>query len=486
MTESKKLKIILVQPSRRQGVRSFFTFHKNEGLGHKPPLAILTLATYLIRNGFENTVCIDAQLEDLTPEETADKIKEMKPDVVGLTVWTDLWYPSWLTIMLIREKLPECIIVVGGPHCTIYPGETLGSSAADFLVAGDGEDVLLSLIKGLSGGGAPVDMPGLWRKEDGKVVPPGEEYSIVEDHSRIPVPDRKLLPFKKYNNVLNSREYETTMITSRGCPYKCVFCKIHSQRVYARSAEQVVEEFKDIAELGITDIQVYDDTFTWSKERVMKICEGILASGLKVRWAVRDRSNKADLEMYKMMKRAGCYRIHFGVESGSPRILKESGKGLSLEQVEDAVRIARKAGFLIMAYYMFGFIDETYGDAMKTIEFSMKLDVDYAVYAVLIPYPGTKLYSTAMERGIIPNDFWLDYTKNPVPDFLVPHLVEQNMDRKTLIRLKDIALRKFYFRPSRIAREFLSLSSFEEFKRKSGMAMNIFTDSVKSFLSRNS
>jgi anaerobic magnesium-protoporphyrin IX monomethyl ester cyclase len=476
---SKDFGIALVQPPRREGVECLFTFHKNEGIGHRPPLGILTLATHLIGQGFA-TRCLDAQLDDLTPEQTAEQVAQWAPDVVGVSVWTDFWYPAWKTVKLLRQKLPACRIVLGGPHCLVYPRETLEASEADYVVSGDGENTLLELVRALRDGWHVGELPGLWRKEHGQILAPREAIAVVNDLDSVPIPDRTLLPYRRYNSVLNPSEYETTMISSRGCPNRCVFCKMHAQQVHACSAERFVEEFRRIADLGITDIQVYDDTFTWSRQRVIDICNGIIASGIKVRWAIRDRVNKADPESYALLWKAGCHRIHFGVESGSPRILEASGKAITLEQAASALRLAGQMGFKTMAYYMFGFVDETYEDALATIRFAARAGSDYATFAVLIPYPGTALYEAALARGIIPSDCWREFARCPVPDYHIPHLIEQHMDRATLIGLKDRALRSYYFRPSRMARELVRLRSWKEFKQKACMAMNILSDSVKS------
>lgn len=476
---SNDLKVVLVYPPLTGGVQSLFTFHKNEGIGYKPPLGVMILATYLRSRGFGDVHCLDAQVEHLTPAACAERLARMNPDVVGMTAWTDFWHPVRETARLVRQKLPRCRIVLGGPHCLVYPRESLEYSEADFVISGDGEDTLLGLLEALRDGEEIPDLPGLWHRRNGSVVEPETPIAVVKDLDRIPSPDRTLLPVHKYSSVINPHEYETTMITSRGCPHKCVFCKMHAQKVYARSAERVVEEFKEIADMGISDVQVYDDTFTWSKKRVMDICQGILDAGIDVRWAIRDRVNRADPEMYRLMKQAGCYRIHFGVESGSAPVLKASGKGITLEQAENAVALSKQTGFDTLAFYMFGFLDETPQDAMKTIRFAIKLDTHYAVFAVIIPYPGTKLYDEAMARGIIPYDFWREFTKNPVPDFRIPHLIEQNMDRKALIAMKNKALRRYYFRPKAVLRELRTIGSAKDFKRKFDMAMNIITDNIK-------
>ncbi len=405
-------KVVLVYPSSDRCVQSLFTYHKDHAIGHKPPQSVLTLATYLRHNGFSDVHCLDAQLGELTPAETADRLAEMKPDIVGITAWTDFWYPTWETVRLTRRKLPDCAIVIGGPHCSIYPEESLAYSEADYLVKGDGEDVLLQLVRELADGLPVTDQPGLWRKQGGRILAPVEPSAMIKDLTRIPPPDRTLLPFRRYSSVLTPAEYETTMITSRGCPYKCVFCKMDVQKVYARSAEQVVDEFQQIAELGITDVQIYDDTFTWGHARALDICQGIIDRGIKLRWAIRDRANRVTPELYELLRRAGCDRVHFGVETGSPRILKESGKFITMEQLETGIGMAKESGMTVMAYFMFGFRDETVDDARMTIDFAKKLDVDYPVFVVLIPYPGTQIYREGLEQGILPGDFWCEFTKN--------------------------------------------------------------------------
>ncbi|MBT5470445.1 MAG: radical SAM protein, partial [Nitrospina sp.] len=344
---------------------------------------------------------------------------------------------------------------------------------------GDGEDVLLNLVKNLDEGQPVEEQSGLYRKINGKILEPACDLAMVEDMTKIPHPDRLLLPYKRYNSVLNPREFETTMITSRGCPHKCNFCKMDVQKVYCRTTEQVVEEFKSIADLGITDIQIYDDTFTWSKKRVLEICEGILDNNIKVNWAIRDRVKRADEDIYKLMKRAGCYRIHFGVETGSKRILDATGKATTLEEAEHAIGLAKAEGFDTMAYYMFGFPDETRQDMDKTVSFAKKLDTRYAAFAVTIPYAGTALYDLGLDKNIVPYDFWKEFTKIPTPNFRIPHLIEEHLNREDLIDMKNNALFTYYFRPKMIWRELRELSSWREFKRKSEMAMNIFSDSMK-------
>jgi len=474
-----RTKIVLVQPSGDQCVQSLFTYHQDNAIGYKPPQAIMILATYLLQQEFTNVECLDAQMEEMSPEQTVDRLAEMKPDIVGITVWTDFWYPAWKTVKLLREKIPDCTIILGGPHCAVFPQETLEFSEANYLVVGDGEDVLLNLLRELSNDHSVTEQPGLWRKINGEIKAPTIPGAVIDDITKIPVPDRTLLPFKKYSSVLTPSEYETTMITSRGCPYKCVFCKMDVQKVYARSAEQVIEEFRQIEELGISDVQVYDDTFTWGNARAMDICQGIIDQGIKVNWAIRDRANRVTEELYDLLKRAGCTRVHFGVETGSPRVLKESGKFLTIEQIEKGLRIARESGMTVLSYYMFGFLDETPEDARMTIDFAKKLKTDYPVFIILIPYPGTAIYNEGMKRGIITSDHWREFTKNPVPDYQIPNLIENIMDRETMRELRNTGTRELYFRPRRIFKELRNISSTKDFSQKIKLGLILASEVYK-------
>jgi radical SAM superfamily enzyme YgiQ (UPF0313 family) len=438
----------------------------------------MTLATFLRQQGFPNVGCLDANAERMTPQETARVVAQTKPDLVGITAWTDFWYPVTETIKEIKALLPKTAIVLGGPHCFIYPSESLEYSAADYLIAGDGEEPLLHLVKSLETGQPTGDFPGLWKKENGRAIAPSVPIASISDPSIIPSPDRTLLDIKRYSSVIGMGNYETTMITSRGCPHKCVFCKVHSQQISVRPAHSIISEFKEIRELGIRDIQVYDDTFTWSKRRVKEICQGIIDAKLDVRWAIRDRVNQADPEMYKLLREAGCYRIHFGVESGSPQILKDCGKAITLDQAIKAVQYAKDARIETMAFFMFGFLDEVRADAEKTIRFATKLDPDYAVFLALIPYPGTTLYEVALERGIIPNDFWLEFVKNPTPNFYIPSLVEQNFTRDEIVQFKNRAQRRFYWRPKVILRELRKTKSLGGLISRASMGIRILFEGL--------
>ena len=477
--KGRDIKVQLVYPSSHEAVQTLYTFNKGQQIGNKPPQSIMILATYLRAKGFPNVGCLDAQVHNLSPLQTAERLAESKPDVVGITAWTDFWYPVYETLEHVRKLLPKATIIIGGPHASVYPRESLEATQADFLVSGDGEDVLLELVQCLSEGRPIKEMSGLWTKAaDGEIIEPLQPHAVVTDISSIPPPDRSLLPYKLYNNILSPAEYETTMVTSRGCPYKCVFCKMDVQKVYARSAELVVEEFRQIAEMGISDVQVYDDTFTWGEARAIDICDGIIEQGIKVNWAIRDRANRVTPKLYSKLKQAGCHRVHFGVETGSPKIMKNSGKFLTIDQVREAIVISRQIGMEVMCYFMFGFLEETKEDAEMTMAFATELNPDYASFGVLIPYPGTAIYNEGMKRGLIPRDYWREFARNPEPDYSIPYVIEDKLDRQMLIKMKNDATRQFYWQPRRIIREFGNVSNLGDLIKKARLGVAILVDGI--------
>lgn len=480
LTSDRSLRVVVAQTPSMHAVESLFSHTEDdggEGIGFKPPLGVLYVATYLKKFSRHHVSALDAQVERWDVEELVEAILAQDPDVVGLTAWTDFWYGTYKTAELLKQKKPDLHIVIGGPHVAIYPQETLSHSAADSVVMGDGEVPFLLICNALANGLKPRNIPGVHFKEHG--VREGEDpWYIQQDQDHLPFPDRHLLPLKQYTSVLGQGNYITTMITSRGCPYRCTYCKLNFQKTLQRSARNVVDEFEEIQKLGISEVEVYDDTFTWQAARVQEICRGILERGIRVQWAIRDRVNGVREENLELLRKAGCNRIHLGIESASEKTLKTIKKNIQIPQIEKAVGLAKKYGFTTLNYFMIGLPGETREDVHQTIEYALKLDADFTEFNICIPYAGTELYKTALETGQIKHDYWREYAIQPVPHFLVPQLIEDHLSKKELIELRDMAIRRYYFRPKFILREIGSLTTLNEFKRKSRMGLSLFRQSV--------
>ncbi len=464
------MKLLLLFPPSRHIVQSHFHQTGGEGIGSKPPLGILYIAGYVIENSSHEVTVLDMMARSLDDKVIVKKLDTISPHVIGVSCWTDFWYPVYGLIRLIKKNFPSVHITLGGPHIGIYPGETLKNEYVDSIIVGDGESSMLNLLNHLTYG-EPLFQEGIYLKTD----PFPEVFSFHNEKilDNLPVPARRLLPLEDYTSVLAKESRITTMLTSRGCPFRCVYCKLNFQNTIYRSAENVIDEMEQIQKMGIRELEIYDDTFTWSEKRVEKICRGIIQRGIVLNWAVRDRVSSITEKTLELMKRAGCNRIHLGIETGNPEILKNIKKKITLEEAVKSVTLAKKAGLKVLTYFMIGLPGETEKEVKETIDFAISLDSDYAEFNICIPYPGTEMYLEGISREIIPTDFWSEYARHPVPDFIVPYFYEEYLSKDDMIRLSNIAIKKFYLRPRVMFRELLSCSSFGEFRKKSRMGLSL-------------
>ena len=239
----KTIRIMLIQPPAKDGVWSFLPqVDGDEGIGYKPPQGILYIATYLNTYSSHVVEVIDCQAEQLDIKQTVEKIREFNPDLVGISAWTDFWYPSYTLGKSIKRVLPQVHINYGGPHISIYPQVTLNIDFVDSVIVGDGELPFFFLSNMIANNSFKKNIPGLHFKKDGVKSNPNT-FWIQKDLDRLPFPDRTLLPTTNYSSVLGKNSYVTTMITSRGCPFHCILFKINLQKNLYRSAEDVVKEF---------------------------------------------------------------------------------------------------------------------------------------------------------------------------------------------------------------------------------------------------
>jgi radical SAM superfamily enzyme YgiQ (UPF0313 family) len=462
------MRLLLIFPSCAGSVRSPFHQVQGPGIGKKPPLGLLYIASHVRANSGHQVQVLDLDARPLDDAALRAELRRQAPDVVGITAWTELWYPVTRLVRLVKETLPGAHVVLGGPHVGIYPAQTLTFPGVDSIVLGDGEEPTLSLLEHLESGATPG--PGLYLRGD---APQEFDFHVEKDLDRLPIPDRTLLPLGDYSSILARGSSVSTMITSRGCPFHCTYCKLNFQKTVYHGARRVVEEMAAVAALGIRELEIYDDTFTMSGERLKAICEELAARRLPLSWSVRDRVNNVSRESLRLMRRAGCDRIHLGIESGSPEVLQAVRKRITLEQAREAVALAKEAGLTVLTYFMFGLPGEGPQEARATLDLALELDADYAEFNVCIPYPGTAMYRDGLAKGVIPRDFWLDYVLAPSPDFVIPHFYEERMSAREMRDLSTMALRRFYFRPRVLLRQTLSCVSPSHFLRKANMGLSL-------------
>jgi len=449
------MKFLLVNPPAENTIETEVPEVLSQERGCNPPLGILYLASSLLAEG--HTVdLVDAQVEEMSYPQIQAAVKKSKPDAVGLTAMSFTLIDALLAAKTVKSVDQDIKVIFGGPHPTIYPTETAALDCVDFAVIGEGERTMLELAEALEKG-RPVDaVKGLAYMKNGKPVNTGFP-PFIEDLDSLPFPARKLTPYRKYSSLLAKRSPITTIFTSRGCPYKCLFCDRPQmgKRFRARSAVNVVDEMEECVGLGIKEFLVYDDTFTIDRQRVLSICSEIKRRGLDIGWDIRARVNTVDREVLSALRIAGCERIHYGVESGNEEILRILRKGITLPKVEEAFRLTKEAGIETLAYFIIGSPSETRETIEDTIRFAIKLDPGYVHFSVMTPFPATELYLMGLREGVIKSDVWLDFAKNPQKDF-TPPLWEENMNREELTRLLRQAYKRFYVRPryimSRVAR----------------------------------
>lgn len=475
--DGKPLTIVFTTAPDRDTVGSTLIQVDNEGgIGLKPPLGLLHVASHVAAHTPHTVHVIDAAVGSLDYEALVDKIAALKPDVVGITAWTDFWYPVSHTLDLLKMRCPETLTVVGGPHVLVYPEETLLHQSVDAVIAGDGETPMLALLDCIEKEEFRNGISGLHFQSMGIHELLSHEERNLEF---LTPPDRTLLPLEPYYSVLGKDALSTTMITSRGCPFACVYCKIERQSTRMHSAKYVLSEFDRIHALGISEVEIYDDTFTWSHERVEAICHGLIERNYGIRWAIRDRVSNVREKTLRLMRDAGCTRIHYGIESGDDGVLQRIKKRITVHEAETSIALARKVGFEVLGFFMFGLPEETEEEARRTLELALRLPLDYCEFSITMAYPGTVMYREALADGRISSDFWKSYALAPVPCYAPPPYLLSDLSAKELERLQSEALRRFYFRPKTIWNEIRKIRSLKEFTRKFGMGLTVLKSSLR-------
>lgn len=450
--------------------------------GTYPPLGLLYIAAYLRDRGPEGTEVhvLDTALLDFTDQQIEDYIRREQPDIVGVQTLTFTLLDSLMVVQIAKKVCPDIITVLGGRHCDIYPLETLLQPEVDFVVTGEGEVTMTRLVEHLHELDILKDFPGLTFRYNDRVV--HNPCTPIENLDDLPFPARELTPYRDYRFLLAKDAVYTTLVTSRGCPYGCSFCDEGLKKFRAFSAQRVVEEILDCKHrLGIQQFFVYDSTFTVDRQRVLDICDLLVKSNADVSFDIRSRVDLMDDEMLSALKRAGCIRIQYGVESGDDGVLAGINKQITVAQVRETIRRTRAYGFEILCDFMIGLPGEDEQEIEKTIELALDLDIDYAQFAIATPYPGTKMYQDGIKKGLF-GDFWREFSLAPHEGFKALSW-EETIDRVRLDRLMMEAYRRFYFRASHLYSELINLKSSSEFynKFKAGvvLALSVIVDRLK-------
>jgi radical SAM superfamily enzyme YgiQ (UPF0313 family) len=430
-----------------------------ENYGIFPSLSLLYVAGILEAAGCE-VLLLDAHAEGLTLEQTVSRLRAFGPAFIGYTLTTYLFFQSMDWVKAIRAAV-DVPVIVGGVHLSIYPRETLAYPCIDYAVTNEAEVALPELLDALVRRRDLSAVRGVaFKQPDGTVVVTGKAADCDVDLS--PYPARHLLDNSIYYSFISQYRNFTCFITSRGCPYKCIFCEQGSKPFRARSPNNVVDEL-EIAykEQGIRELDFFDSSFTIRKDRVIAICDEIQRRKLPIVWAARTRVDCITDDVLKSMRDAGCNRIYYGIESGNREILATLKKSTSLEMYRDVVKRTKDHGINTFGYFMVGNPYETEATIRQTIKLSLELDLDYAQFSKVTPMPATEMYTLLLkETG---RDYWREHIENGVDEDIPRPLCD--MSDAEIQRWTRLAYLRFYYRPKYMARALSRLKSPEELAR---------------------
>ena len=452
------MKVMLIRYHNLNNINTRLPESINKVQGIYPPLGLAYVASTLESFGHEVYI-LDSRALNLTVEETKKRIERINPDVVGTTCMTSTIRGSLEVAYLAKQISEDIVTVIGGPQLFIYPKETVSHEFVDFGVAGEGEIVMPELMMALEGKKKFREIDGLVYKDDGIKFNPAKRY--VSNLDSLPFPARHLLPNHKYFSILSDHPF-TTMITSRGCPFKCGYCfrKDIDRIVRYRSAKNVVDEIEYcLDKWRFREIWFYDDTFTMNRRHVTQICKEIMERGLDFKWEAVTRVDCVNRGLLKLMKRAGCKRVRYGVESGDQETLNIMKKGITIEQAKKAIRWTKEAGMENFCFFMVGYPNEDARKIENTINFAKELDIDWAMFSNVTPYPATDLFELAYEKGLLKDkEYWRKFTLGDT-DERIPY------EFPDMERWVKKAYLTFYLRPKFMIKTLAKVRSPRDFKK---------------------
>lgn len=414
----------------------------------QPTFALACLAAIAEKEGVDVCV-IDAAAKCLSIKQTLREITTYQPNIVGISSTTAGIVASGELARQIKEISQQTITVIGGCHVTAIPEETLSEfEAFDLAVIGEGEDTFREILRELKETGCrPINIAGTAFKKDGRIITNGNR-SLIHDLDTLPLPAWKLFrgfPANFRPSPARMKRFPcASVVLTRGCPNRCHFCdrSVFGNKVRSYSPAYAVDMIKDLVlHYGVREILIEDDTFVISRKRVKDFCEKLIDERIDVTWSCLGRADRVTPEILKLMKRAGCWHISYGIESGDQKILDAMQKGEDLNQIEQAIQWSRQVGLKTKGFFMVGFPGETESSLKLTKELILRLPLDDISIMQLTPFPGTAIYANAAKFGT----FECDWRKmNVLNTVFIPH----GFTKQDIEKARAEMLKAFYFRPS--------------------------------------
>jgi len=417
----------------------------------QPPIGLASIAAVLEKEGY-NVEIIDANALQLSD---SDIVRETgDADVVGITAMTPYINSAVRIIKELKKEKSGSAVILGGAHVTVLSEETLSNvSEIDIVVRGEAEETVRELYGVLESGSSLQNVHGITYRANGEPKSTPATPPIMELDS-LPFPAYHLLPLNSYKlHPPHGRKLPfMAMLTSRGCPYNCIFCSkpIFGRQLRSQSPQRIVSEIEYLEErFGIQEIAFYDDIFTLDNKRITKLTKEFRKHNLNIPWTCETRVDLITEELLEEMKRAGCYMIAYGIESGSQNILNNLRKKITIEQAREAVKMTHNTGIQSVGYFMLGSPGEAPTTIRQTIDFAKRLPLDFAQFSITVPYPGTDLYSLYLKQGMGSVN-WDNFTYASLTSASAPVFETPSLSKADLQKWNKRAYKEYYLRPSYI------------------------------------
>ncbi|MCX5848783.1 MAG: radical SAM protein [Deltaproteobacteria bacterium] len=440
------MKVLFIQP-----------FSNVTGSNHLP-VGFLYISAYMLAHSKHEIKIIDLRAKRTPIESKTNEILQWKPDIVGITGLSIEWSGIKHVTKVIRELLGKNIpIVAGGAHATCFSKLVMKDTSVDYIVKNEGERTFLALVNALGKGEDVQNIKGIVYRKNGAIVDTGQ-CEFIEDIDEIPFPAYHLLDMEVYfdnprfHTSMNIHNRVMPILSARGCPFQCKFCvRILGYKFRTRSAENVLAEIDWLVKTyNVRELHIEDDAFNTNMKRAKNIMQGIIDRDyhLSIILSTGIRGDLVDQELIDVFKKAGVFRIGYGVETTHPRIQNMIKKELDFDKLEKSILMANRAGISTNGFFIIGFPTETEQEMMATINYALKSKLATAVFSILKLFPGTAL---AEEYLTYDPDFNDDFTFSFDSPIMPNHSA---ISDKRLMQLRRFAFIRFYFNPSRIWRIF--------------------------------
>lgn len=457
------MKVVLVQPPIGERVVNL-----------SPPLGLAMIAAVMV-DKVDSLNCIVGDTGPFDDEALADEILSYEPDLVGLSISTPAVPVSKKIGMLVKAIRPRTVLIAGGPHATIFPEELL-KSGFDYIIRGEGEQTIAELMECLEKNRDPAHIRGLSYKKNGKRIVHNEDRELIANIDDLPIPLWEYFPVNKFSSSFKKTKKYLPVLTSRGCPGKCNFCYrgIFGNKFRARSPESIVNEIKYLKrKFGIEEFSILDDCFTINKRRAKLTCELLISEKMNLPWGLPSgvRVDTVTPELLSLLKKAGCYRLGFGVETGNNQVMKRIKKNITVEQVKNAVSMAKREKFLISCFFILGLSGDTIETIEQSIDLAIELNPDLVQFGIATPYPGTEMYNNLEASH---NILCYDWEYYDGFNFEKPIYKHENLTHEEIVTKFKEAYRRFYYRPGYIFKKIMNIRSIHEMKGLFSAVLKMF------------